>query len=146
MRNVEVSLFIAVVGGCAIAVQGQFMGITDRSIGTSGSIFVNYITGAVIAGLIILMLQGGSLKDLAQIPWYTFSIGILGLIVAGSISYTVPRLGLSTAFTVIIASQFIVVLILEHFGWFGETSIPIDFSRLVGVVGLIFSVWLITKS
>ena len=33
MRNAEVSLFIAALGGCAIALQGQFMGITDRKIG-----------------------------------------------------------------------------------------------------------------
>lgn len=38
-----------------------------------------------------------------------------------------------------------VALILEHFGWFGEMSRPIDPTRLAGVVGLIFSVWLITK-
>ena len=145
MRNVEVSLLIAGLGGCAVALQGQFMGMTDRRIGTSGSIFINYISGAVIAGLIILMLRGGSLKNLAQVPWYTLSIGALGLVVAGSIGYTVPRLGLSTAFTVVIASQFVVALILEHFGWFGEMSRPIDLTRLAGVVGLVFSVWLITK-
>lgn len=145
MRNLEVSLFIASLGGCAVALQGQFMGMTDRQIGTSGSIFINYISGAVIAGLIILILPGGSLKNLAQVPWYALSTGVLGLVIAGSIGYTVPRLGLSTAFTVVIASQFIVALILAHFGWFGETSRPIDLTRLAGVGGLVFSVWLITK-
>lgn len=138
-------IVIAILGGTAIALQGQFMGLMDRKIGTSGALFVNYASGVFVAGIIVLLLQGGALKNLAQVPWYALSAGLLGLVIAGSIGFTVPRLGLSAAFTIIVATQFVVALILEHYGFFGEARRPIDLTRLAGVGGLILSVWLITK-
>jgi transporter family-2 protein len=135
----------AVMGGAAVALQGQFMGMMDRKIGTSGALFVNYASGVLVAAIVLLLLHGGALKNLVQVPWYALSAGILGLVIAGSIGFTVPRLGLSAAFTIIVATQFLVALLLEHYGFFGETRRPIDLNRLAGVGGLIVSVWLITK-
>ena len=74
---------LAATGGAAVALQGQFMGMMDRKIGTSGALFVNYASGVLVAAIILLLLQGGSLKNLLQVPWYTFSAGALGLVIAG---------------------------------------------------------------
>lgn len=145
MNSVVSLVFIAVLGGGAVALQGQFMGIMDRNIGTSSSMFVNYISGAVIACVLLAIFQGGAVKEWNQVPWYAFSAGILGLIIAGSIGYTVPRLGLSNAFIVVVASQFIVAMILDHFGWFGASIKPIDINKVTGIGALLVSVWLITK-
>jgi transporter family-2 protein len=139
-------VIIAILGGAAVALQGQFMGIMDRKIGTSGALFVNYASGVFVAGVIILLLQGGALRNLVQVPWYALTAGLLGLVIAGSIGFTVPRLGLSAAFTIVVATQFVVALILEHYGFFSEARRPIDLTRLAGVGGLIVSVWLLTKS
>ncbi|MFK5980789.1 MAG: DMT family transporter, partial [Rhizobiaceae bacterium] len=127
---------IAILGGAAVALQGQFMGIMDRKIGTSGALFVNYASGVFVAGVIILLLQGGALRNLVQVPWYALTAGLLGLVIAGSIGFTVPRLGLSAAFTIVVATQFVVALILEHYGFFSEARRPIDLTRLAGVGGL----------
>ncbi|WP_438465877.1 DMT family transporter [Marinomonas sp. PE14-40] len=145
MNNTISLVVIAAFGGFAVALQGQFMGIMDRSVGTSGSMFVNYISGAVVACILLLIFQGDIDKSWGKVPWYAFSAGILGLVIAGTIGYTVPRLGLSTAFVVVVSSQFFVSIILDHFGWFGASIKPIDMNRLVGVTGLLVSVWLITK-
>lgn len=145
MNNSIGFIVIAALGGAAVALQGQFMGMMDRKIGTSGALFVNYASGVLVAAIILLILQGGSLKNLVQVPWYALSAGLLGLVIAGSIGFTVPRLGLSAAFTVIVATQFLVALFLEHYGFFGESRRPIDLNRVAGVGGLIVSVWLLTK-
>lgn len=137
---------IAVLGGTAVALQGQFMGMMDRKIGTGGTLFVTYASGVLVGGIIILILQGGALKNLMQVPWYALSAGILGLAIAGSIGFTVLRLGLSAAFTIIVATQFLVALLLEHYGFFGEARRPIDLNSLAGVGGLIVSVLLLIKS
>ena len=145
MNNSIGLIAIAAMGGAAVALQGQFMGMMDRKIGTSGALFVNYASGVLVAAIILLLLQGGSLKNLVQVPWYALSAGLLGLVIAGSIGFTVPRLGLSAAFTIIVATQFLVALLLEHYGFFGERKRPIDLNRVAGVGGLIVSVWLLTK-
>ena len=145
MNNSIGLVAIAVMGGAAVALQGQFMGMMDRKIGTSGALFINYASGVLVAAIILLLLHGGSLKNFVQVPWYALSADILGLVIAGSIGFTVPRLGLSAAFTIVVATQFLVALLLEHYGFFGETRRPVDLNRLAGVGGLIVSVWLITK-
>ena len=145
MNNSIGLVAIAVMGGAAVALQGQFMGMMDRKIGTSGALFVNYASGVLVAAIILLLLHGGSLKNFVQVLWYALSAGILGLVIAGSIGFTVPRLGLSAAFTIVVATQFLVALLLEHYGLFGETRRPVDLNRFAGVGGLIVSVWLITK-
>jgi transporter family-2 protein len=73
------------------------------------------------------------------------SAGVLGLVIVAAIGYTVPRLGLSKAFTLILASQFLTAALLDHFGLLGAVMRPLDLSRLLGFAVLILGVWLIMK-
>ena len=138
-------IIIAVVGGVAVALQGQFMGLIDKGIGTRESVFITYASGGVLAGLVMLASRGGNLRSWQEVPWYAFSAGVLGLVIVTTISYTVPRLGLSKAFTIIVASQFVTAAVLDHFGALGAVMRPLDLSRLLGFGVLILGVWLIMR-
>ena len=70
---------------------------------------------------------------------------MVGLVIVGTIGYTVPRMGLSKAFTIIVATQFIVAALLDHFGLMGAAVRPMELTRLLGIVVLILGVWLIMK-
>ncbi|MFL9992879.1 DMT family transporter [Paraburkholderia sediminicola] len=136
---------VAVIGGCAVALQGQFMGVMERSVGTTGGIFINYASGAVLAIVLLVTMRDGHARAWLDVPWYALTAGVLGLVIAGSIGYTASRLGLTTAFTIIVATQFIVSLMLDHFGWLGATARPADLTRLLGVCAIIGGVWLTSK-
>lgn len=73
------------------------------------------------------------------------SAGILGLIIVGTIGYSTPRLGLVTAFTIIVSVQFFVGAFLDHFGVLGAELRPLDLSRVVGIVVMLVGVWLIIR-
>lgn len=133
---------IAALGGIAITLQAQFMGIMDRSIGTLESMFITYGTGGLLIGLAMLVNRGGNLSAWGNVPWYTLSAGVLGLIIVGTIGYTTPRLGLVTAFTILVSSQFIVGAFLDHFGILGADLRPLDITRLAGIGVMLFGVWL----
>jgi len=145
MNSVIALAVIAAIGGVAVALQGHLMGIVDKGIGTKESVFITYGTGAIIAGLIVLASRGGNLCAWQEVPWYTLTSGLLGLIIVGTIGYTAPRLGLSKAFTVIVAAQFIVAALIDHYGWLGATVQPLGTSRLLGIGVIILGVWLITR-
>lgn len=145
MNNMLGLSIIAALGGCAVALQGQFMGLLEKSVGTSGGLFINYVSGALLAAIILSVLQGGNLKYWTEVPWYALTAGILGLVIVGSIGYTAPRLGLTTAFTIIVATQFIVSIVVDHFGWLGATPRPLEISRMLGVSTLILGVWLTAR-
>ena len=138
-------IIIAVIGGSAGALQGQFMGLMDKNIGTLESVFITYVSGGIIAALAMLASRGGNLRAFQAVPWYALSSGLVGLIIIGSIGYTVPRLGLSKAFTIIVTSQFLVAAILDHYGLLGAAVRPMDLSRLAGMALLVGGVWLIVR-
>ena len=122
MNNYVFLVIIAAIGGVAVALQGQFMGLMDKSIGTRESVFITYFSGGMLAALVMLADRGGNLKAWQGVPWYALGSGVVGLFIVGTIGYTVPRMGLSKAFTIMIAAQFIAAALLDHFGLLGQSS------------------------
>ncbi len=145
MTSLTGLIILATIGGVAVALQGQFMGLMDKNIGTAESVFITYVSGGILAAVAMIASRGGNLKAVQSVPWYALSAGLVGLVIVGTIGYTVPRLGLSKAFTIIVASQFLVASILDHYGLLGAAVRPMDLSRLVGMALLIAAVWLIVK-
>jgi transporter family-2 protein len=138
-------IIIAIIGGIAITLQGQFMGMMDQGIGTKESVFITYASGGVIISLFLLANHGGNLRAWHSVPWYSLSAGLLGLLIVGTIGFVVPRLGLAPGFTLIVASQFVVAALIDHFGLLGAAVRPIDLSRALGLAVLLVGVWLIMR-
>ena len=101
--------------------------------------------GGLLAALAMIACRGGNLRAVQTVPWYALSSGLMGLVIVGTIGYTVPRLGLSKAFTVIVAAQFMMAAILDHYGLLGAAVRPMDMSRLAGMALLVVGVWLIVR-
>ena len=138
-------ILIAAIGGIAMTVQAQFMGVMDRQIGTLESVFITYGSGGVIAGLIMVAVRGGNLAAWHTVPWYALPAGALGLVIVGSIGYGTARLGLVTAMTVIIAAQFIAGAIVDHFGILGADLRPLNPARMAGVGLMLLGTWLVVR-
>ena len=136
---------IAIMAGIAVTLQGQFMGLLDRGLGTIESVFVTYAGGGLIITLLMIAFRGGNLKNWQSVPWYAFGSGILGLIIVGSIGYVVPRLGVVKGFTLIIATQFLIASLIDHFGFFGAAVRPMDMMRSLGLGLMLLGVWLVVK-
>ncbi len=145
MTNYVLLIIIAIIGGVAVTLQGQFMGLMDQGLGTRESVFLTYASGGLLACLVMLTARGGNLRAWQGVPWYALTAGLLGLLIVGTIGYTVPRLGLATAFTVMVAAQFIMAALIDHFGWLGATMRPLGLPQLAGVGVMILGVWLITR-
>ncbi len=136
---------IAVMAGVAVTLQAQFMGLMDRSLGTLTSVFITYAGGGLVITLLLAALRGGNLKNWQSVPWYAYGAGLLGLIIVGSIGYVVPRLGVAKGFTLIVASQFLIASLIDHFGFFGATVRPMELTRLLGLCSMLLGVWLVVR-
>jgi len=145
MAGFAILVGIAVMGGIAVVLQSQFVGLLDQGLGSIESVFITYVGGAVLIGLIMLVLRGGNLKAWQNVPWYALTTGMMGLVIIGTLSYSVPRLGLVTAFTFIVATQFIGGALVDHFGLFGAQVHSLGWSRLAGIGVLLTGVWLIIR-
>jgi transporter family-2 protein len=138
-------ILLAIGAGIAVALQGQFMGLMDRAFGTRESIFVTYAGGGLSITLLMLAFRGSNLKNWQTVPWYAYGSGILGLIIVGAIGYVVPRLGVAKGFTLIVASQFVIAALIDHFGFFGAGVRPLDLTRLLGFSLILLGVWIVVR-
>jgi len=135
-------VIIAAVGGIAVAVQGQLMGSIDKQVGTLESVFVTYGGGGFLIGIIMILLRGANLSGLSQLPWYTLLAGPMGLVLIAAIGYSVPRLGLVPAFTILVAAQFMAAALIDQFGLFGAEIRQINLSRVTGMLVMLVGIWL----
>jgi len=85
-------IIIAAIGGIAVNLQAQFMGLMDKQIGTLESVFITYGGGGLLIGLIMVLSRGGNLAGWQGVPWYALSSGALGLVIVGTIGYGPARL------------------------------------------------------
>ena len=138
-------ILLALLGGIAVTLQGQFMGVMDQSIGTRESVFITYAGGGLVITLFMLFLRGGNLRAATTVPWYALTAGLLGLVIVGTIGFTVPRLGLTSALTLVLAGQYIASMLIEQFGWFGAPVRPFEWTRAAGILILLLGVWLTTR-
>ena len=144
-ENVGWLVMLAVAGGLAVTLQAQFMGVMTDRLGAVESIFITYGTGGVAIGLVMLAMRGGNLAAWTSVPWYVLTAGLLGLLIVGAIGYTVPRLGLVAALSLLILAQFAMASVVDHFGLFGAEVRPFDMSRAVGLAAVLIGSWLVLR-
>ena len=140
-----VQLLIGIAGGIAAGLQAPFTGVLGQRVGDMGSVFITYGGGAIVIALITLLSGGGGLSEWRSLPWYVYLAGPMGLIIIGSLSYTVPRLGTGSATTLFVLSWLIFSAVTDHFGWFGVAQRPFDLSRIIGTGALLLGTWLVIR-
>jgi transporter family-2 protein len=135
---------LMIAGGVGVALQGQFMGVMDVRMGSRESVFITYACGGIVATLLMVLGRGGQLKAWSAVPWYMLpAAGLLGLLVVGSMGYTIPRLGLAKSLTIMVASQLLAALLIDHFGLFGASVRTLSVPRFGGLILMILGVWLV---
>jgi bacterial/archaeal transporter family-2 protein len=138
-------IVIAAIGGIAVTLQAQFMGLMDKQIGTLESVFITYGGGGLLIGLAMLLSRGANLAAWQGVPWYALSAGALGLVIVGTIGYGTARLGLVTALTIIVAAQFITGAVIDHFGVLGAELRPLNLTRLCGIALLLLGTGMVLR-
>lgn len=143
--NTVLLALVAILGGSAIVLQSQFMGLMDTQLGTLESVFITYGGGGAVVSLIMLASRSYQLRNWQSLPWYVYTSGLLGLVIVGVISYVVPRLGLATTFTLMVGTQFVLGLLVDQYGFLGAEVYPVTAERLVGLGLLLTGVILIIR-
>ena len=126
-------------------VQSQFLGELEQAMGVLEGVLITYGSGALLVALVMLFLRGGNLDRWQSIPPHVYLSGVAGLVIVGTLSYTVPRLGLVVAFTLFIATQLTFSAAMDHFGWLGAEVRPLTLTKVVGIVVLMVGIWLVIK-
>lgn len=100
--------------------------------------FASFTIGTLFLFTMAFLFTGGFPEaNWGGFKWWMLLGGIFGaFLLAGSI-FIVPRLGLTAFIGIVIASQLIMALILDHIGFLSDTVHTITPQRIAGVVFLI---------
>jgi bacterial/archaeal transporter family-2 protein len=148
MSNTYLYLLIALLAGAMMPTQAatnhKMAAFVDSPI---LSAFVSFVVGA-FALLIYILLAGvplGNLSGVRNAPAVVWTGGLMGAFYVAAAVALVPRLGVAMTFSLIIAGQMIVTLVIDHFGLLGVEVRAVNWQRIAGILFVTGGVVLIRR-
>ena len=149
MSNIYLYILLAIVAGAMMPTQAATNNKMAVVLGNSPILaaFISFFIGT--AALFIYVIASGtplgdmaSAKNAPPIAWIG---GVLGAFFVTATVVLVPRLGVAMTFSLIIAGQMIVTLIIDHYGLLGVPVKEISLARVGGILLITAGVVLIRK-
>lgn len=148
MNAPMLAMALLFVGGALTALQGPANARLSQGVGSviNGAL-VSFVIGTVALAVIALFMQvrpeGQAVRS---IPWWGWLGGLYGCLFVTSIAWGVPKLGVGTTLTIVVAGQLLLAVVLDHFGAFGAPVTSISWGRIGGIVLVIGGVLLVRRS
>jgi transporter family-2 protein len=141
-------IFLAILAGIAIPMQATVNNKLAESVNSPIlAAFISFAVGT-IALFGYILLTGIPLSNLAAsktAPLIAWGGGFLGAFFVSVMTSAVPRIGIALAFSLAVAGQMLITLLIDHFGWLGIDVKPINPMRVLGAVLITIGVVLIRK-
>ena len=148
MSNTYLYLLIALLAGAMIptqaAVNNRLAIVLDSPI---LSALFSFVVGTLALFLYVL-ISGESISRLASLtsaPPIALIGGLLGAFFVTATVVLIPKLGVAMTFSLVIAGQMLVTLIIDHYGLLGVPVREISVARIGGILLVILGVILIRK-
>ena len=147
MNPLHLAILAVVVGGAATALQAptnaKLMGAVGSPVNAA---FVSFAVGTAALGIAAVVLQARpDLTAARALPWWTWIGGLYGAMFVVAAAWGVPRLGVATTITLMVAGQLALSLVLDHFGVMGVPRSPISLGRAAGVVLVVVGVLMVRR-
>jgi bacterial/archaeal transporter family-2 protein len=148
MSNTYFYLLLALIAGTMMPTQAATNNKMAMVVGNPIlAAFISFFVGT-IALFVYIVATGipvGDLVSAKQAPPIAWIGGFLGAFFVASAVVLVPRLGVAMTFSLIIAGQMLVTLVLDHFGFLGLEERPVSIQRVLGVLLITGGVVLIRR-
>lgn len=142
-----IAMVLVALAGGATAMQAPMNARLAGGInGPINAAFVSFAVGTMALGIMAAIAHARPDVTAARaLPAYAWTGGLCGVIFVVTAAWSVPRLGVATTITLMVAGQLLVGLALDHFGAFGAPQSPISLTKIAGVVLVFLGVLLVRK-
>ncbi len=131
----------------AIVIQSTITSRAGSIIGDFRTGLLTNFLGGAIAGAIILLLFLREGPQTWRIPGTIIGFvalsGLLGIFIITGISFSLQRAGIAAGLASVILGQLILSMIVDTFGIGGVEVIPLSFQRILGLLVMVFGVFLL---
>ena len=148
MSNSYIYLLLAVLAGAMMptqaALNNKMAAVVDSPILAA---FISFFVGT-LALFVYVLASGtpiGNLSSIKEAPPVAWIGGLLGAFFVTMTVLLAPRLGVAMTFSLIIAGQMLVTIVIDHFGLLGMPVQAVSLPRVAGILLVTAGVVLIRK-
>ena len=137
---------LLLLGGMAIAAQSSINGSLSVRTDVITTAWLANVVASVILLLMVVFFESPQAATMFSVPSWQLAGALFGNFSMVAIVIAVPRIGTAATIVAIIAGQIIMGLMVDHFGWFGNTQILLDYKRMAAIALLAGALYLIYLS
>jgi bacterial/archaeal transporter family-2 protein len=138
--------FFALIGGAAIAIQSQINTGLSKKVGVLEGATSSFTVGALALFLLALFFGKGNFLTVFTVPKWQLVGGLLGAAFIVINIFSVNRIGVASTFMAVVIGQIIVGAIIDHFGFFGGVTYPLNQTKLLALAFMFVGVYLFNKA
>lgn len=148
MKSQIILILLAIAAGAALPFQaGLNIQLGKAAEEPIFAAFASFAIGALalLTYLFVLRFDFAQVSQTSQAPATVWFAGVLGAFYVAAVIMLAPKLGVALTFSLVVAGQMTISLLVDHFGLMGLHVAQINWQRIVGVMLLIGGVILIRK-
>jgi len=149
MKKYQIMLILlAIIAGAVLPLQAGLNVQLGKSVHQPVfAAFASFLIGSIglFAYLFVLKFDFSTMVQAKEVSPVVWSAGILGAFYVTAVIFLAPKLGTALTFSLVVAGQMIISLILDHYGLLGLPIKQVNWQKALGIVSLIIGVLLIRR-
>lgn len=141
-----IMLLLVVFSGAVLCAQSAINGRLGHEVGVLESAWLTFALGTLVSFLYAFLFEPQYATNLFTAPRWQVTGAFFGVVYMLVIVFAMPRVGTAAATVAVISGQLLMSLLVDHFGWFGNSVIELGSSRMIAVGLLAVALVLIYKS
>ncbi|KAA8700899.1 DMT family transporter [Pseudomonas proteolytica] len=134
--NLILLLVLVVAAGAVLSVQAAINGRLGQTVGVLRSSLVTFSVGTLVTGLLILFFEPAQAVSLLEVPKWQLTGALFGVVYMMVMVGAVPIVGTAVATVAVIVGQLAMGMLIDNFGWMGNTAIELSASRVLAMLCL----------
>ncbi|HKI97546.1 MAG TPA: DMT family transporter [bacterium] len=137
------AIVVGILGGIHVPINGALGARINSPLVAT---FSFYGIGFLLITLICAVTYDrAAFSALATAPRWYFVAGMISVVVVGSNTFLIPRVGALRVFVIVLSMQLIARMVISHFGWLASPVSSISPIKLVGCLLLIAGAVLVVR-
>jgi transporter family-2 protein len=138
------AVMVGILGGIHVPINGA---LASRINSTLVATFTFYGIAFVFISLACLATwDRGAFLALRDAPRWYFIAGMISVVVVGSSTFLIPRIGALNLFVVVLSLQLIARAVISHYGWLESPISPLTWIKVCGAALLILGAVLVVRN
>jgi transporter family-2 protein len=146
LKQFNIGVLVGAITGGVFGVVTTIEGAVARVVGAVNASLIEHVFAAMIAipAVIYLFARGNLTWDNTRgILPVSAVAGVLVLVAVAGVAFSMTRAGVTAGNMALLFGQMVIAVLIDTMGWGGYERVPLNFSRIAGLVLMVIGVYLV---